>query len=490
MRRYRVAVFCPTEAERRVAIRILGGRALEHADVATIEAAADANDRDLHKYEGVAKLWCSPTELRRLRAANLTVDVLRQPAAPEADPRMSHQPPVAGELVRQLHDQADRVYIGMGLTVTDEPGTFRESTADIYSVRLSSPLDDDRRALLDELGIEVNEFEPPDKYWMYLNPDQREALTAQDWVLSVEPRRYAESLSPQLLAELAQPTEPGLLSSTDDETAEQYDVLLHRASDLDWVRVMLDATGQTEVLFAVDVMLRFRTHVEGDELRSLLAAVARLHEVRSVTPYRPPRLYLDHARRMIGLEALGARESARWSGDGQLVAIFDSGVDDGHPDLAGQIRMKRALVGDDPGDLLGHGTHVAGIIASTGKASGGAVTGCAPGAALAVYRVTDDEGRVQVPPHIGLFLQHAVDDGAKIINLSWGNALSGPYDTYALSLDTFIYEHPDILVVVAAGNDGQAPKGTHLFNTVGTPATAKNAVTVGAAIPTGRISQT
>ena len=49
-----------------------------------------------------------------------------------------------------------------------------------------------------------------------------------------------------------------------------------------------------------------------------------------------------------------------------------------------------------------------------------------------------------------------------------------------MTLDKFLRAHPDVLVVVAAGNSGKAPKGTLTFNTVGTPATAKNVLTVGA----------
>ena len=43
-----------------------------------------------------------------------------------------------------------------------------------------------------------------------------------------------------------------------------------------------------------------------------------------------------------------------------------------------------------------------------------------------------------------------------------------------------MYDNPEVLVVIAAGNAGTAPDGVHKFNTVGTPATAKNALTVGA----------
>src|SRR5262249_42030131 len=84
------------------------------------------------------------------------------------------------------------------------------------------------------------------------------------------------------------------------------------------------------------------------------------------------------------------------------------------------------------------------------------------------------------PPDLGELLSIATSLDAKIINLSWGTPLGGVYDQGARQLDKFVYDNPDVLVVIAAGNEGRAPDGNHKFNTVGTPASAKNAITVGA----------
>src|SRR5204862_804947 len=61
---------------------------------------------------------------------------------------------------------------------------------------------------------------------------------------------------------------------------------------------------------------------------------------------------------------------------------------------------------------------------------------------------------------------------ARISTNSWGSAVNGAYDVYSYNVDQFMWSHPDYLICFANGNSG-AP------NTVGSPATAKDCVSVG-----------
>lgn len=187
----------------------------------------------------------------------------------------------------------------------------------------------------------------------------------------------------------------------------------------------------------------------------------------------------DHARRIVGIEKVN-KGTERWTGKDELVAVVDSGIDSTHPDLAGCVASLESVKGAMKVDRVGHGTHVSGTIAGRGTASKGKIRGMAPGAGLVGLGIVAESGGLCLPPDLGELLHQVADKGAKIINLSWGTPVSGAYENGSMAVDTFARERPDVLIVVAAGNQGKAPMGYPTLYSVGTPATAKNVLTVGA----------
>lgn len=124
-------------------------------------------------------------------------------------------------------------------------------------------------------------------------------------------------------------------------------------------------------------------------------------------------------------------------GTGVLVAVLDSGVD-AHPQFEDLAMTHLNLV---DGHVATHGTSVASIIA--GK------EGIAPNAGLLDVRVLDDEGRGN-SYHVAEGIIAAVDQGAKIINLSLG-----VYQDSMLLRQAVNYAHEHgVLLVAAPGNDG------------------------------------
>jgi subtilisin family serine protease len=135
------------------------------------------------------------------------------------------------------------------------------------------------------------------------------------------------------------------------------------------------------------------------------------------------------------------------------VAVIDTGVDLGHPDLVGRLRSDGydfASDDADPGDEQGHGTHVSGIIAATLNNAEG-IAGLAPGVQILPIRVLGPNGGTDQAIAAGI--RYAVERGARVINMSLG----APFLVVnaAPESNRAIREAQDagVLVVVAAGNE-------------------------------------
>jgi subtilisin family serine protease/flagellar hook assembly protein FlgD len=133
------------------------------------------------------------------------------------------------------------------------------------------------------------------------------------------------------------------------------------------------------------------------------------------------------------------------------VAIIDTGVDVGHPDLAGKVvathdAMAGAASTVDVTDNVGHGTHVAGIVAAaTNNATG--VAGVGFDTSLMAVKAGDDGGFTD--DDIAQAILWAANNGARIINMSLGGAGS----TAVLSNAVSYAQAAGVLVVAAAGNE-------------------------------------
>lgn len=199
-------------------------------------------------------------------------------------------------------------------------------------------------------------------------------------------------------------------------------------------------------------------------------------DVIAVVPVPENKLHNDVAATIIHSDKLA---STGYTGKGQIVGVADTGLDTGklqtmHPDFKGQIEKLISLGRpNDASDVHGHGTHVAGSIVGTGEASDGQYKGTAPGAKLVFHSIENGKGKLVTD--VETILQEAYDEGARIHSNSWGANDKGEYSLSSMLFDRFLWEHPDMTVLVAAGNEGE--KG---FKTIGSPATAKNVIAVGA----------
>lgn len=185
------------------------------------------------------------------------------------------------------------------------------------------------------------------------------------------------------------------------------------------------------------------------------------------------------------------------TGKGVKVAVIDTGIDYTHKDFGNcneqQIRINSCSKIIDSFNFVsnnknafddnGHGTHVASTIAGNGD-----LKGVAPDASLMIYKVCNGGGECPEGAILG-GLERAIDpnqdfmydDKADIISMSLGGSASNPpeEDTFHLPINNAV----DVgsIVVIAAGNDGPDK------NTISSPGSMQNAITVGASCLTEQV---
>ncbi|SDM68046.1 Subtilase family protein [Lentzea albidocapillata subsp. violacea] len=155
------------------------------------------------------------------------------------------------------------------------------------------------------------------------------------------------------------------------------------------------------------------------------------------------------------------------TGKGIKVAIVDTGVDEKHPDLAGQQIAEKNFTSDpDTTDNVGHGTHVGSTVASHDSQYGGV----APGAQLLDAKVCVEFGCQESWILDGM--RWAAEQGAQVVNMSLGGGDTPEVDPLEQAVNDLTAQY-GTLFVVAAGNSGSP-------GSVSSPSTAEAALSVGA----------
>src|SRR5512132_2101017 len=222
--------------------------------------------------------------------------------------------------------------------------------------------------------------------------------------------------------------------------------------------------------------------------------LARLTGVRAVTP--DDKLQVQGAATTSTVTSVYpkvVKADAAWkrgiTGRGVTVAVLDTGIAPGLPDLAGRlVQVRNDLTGAtepcknlsgelDCNDRYGHGTFIAGLVAGNGASSGGKWKGVAPEASVLSVKAAGADGSADVS-NILAAIQWVVSFkdryDIRVLNLSLGTD-----STQDWRVDPFNYAverawAAGMTVVVAASNKGPAPK------TITKPADDPWVITVGA----------
>lgn len=254
----------------------------------------------------------------------------------------------------------------------------------------------------------------------------------------------------------------------------------------------------------------------GGNIETSLAEIRKIGKVVYVEPNA--RVYLlatpnepDFAR-MWGLHNTGQNggtddadidAAEAWdvtTGGDVIVAIIDSGLDTGHPDLAANLWVNPGEIAgngiDDDGngyiddvhgydfgggdsdtsdDIIGHGTHVAGTVGAVGN-NGVGVVGVNWNVKLMACKFADGAGNLDIAAGIEA-IEYAVAHGARVSNNSWG----GYGFSQALYDAVRMAGQNDHLFVAAAANDANDndqnpayPASFDLDNVIAVAATDRN----------------
>lgn len=363
-------------------------------------------------------------------------------------------------------------------------------------IQAKAPLTKGQKAELAAKGATILEYVPDNTYVCHYAPADLNALRTLPYVewANIYMRGF------KIAAALAAPSSENLPTRDFMEMAARperilngtpttVDVVFHGNVDPRTIREKVAAAAHID---PDDLQLsgqKARVSVQARYL-SELADIDEVRHIEKVTPYK---LHNNIARQILRLDNSNPGASARLEGEGQIVAVCDTGFDRGsttnvHPAFQGRVRKLYALGrphrANDPD---GHGTHVAGSVLGDGASSvlGHSVRGTAPKAHLVLQSVLDRFGGLGgLPADLReLFRSPYDNDGARVHTNSWGSVVGdGSYNSNSRELDDFVWSHRDCVICFAAGNEGKDGNRDGRIDGVSVtpPGTAKNCITIGA----------
>ncbi|EEP79093.1 predicted protein [Uncinocarpus reesii 1704] len=367
------------------------------------------------------------------------------------------------------------------------------SKSDYILVQTTAPLSDEQENQLEQLGVVIHEYVSQNTYLCGYKDSDLAQIRALDFVAWANV--YLDTFVIQPTLKSATPTAQSMsIFPTVRPTSKvrEVDVIFHH--DVDTQSESLKTAIATAARVDPDGLDISSSKVRLAVQEQYLEDLAALDHVRLIQRAYPAKLFNNIAVKLIDGEV--ELNGTAYEGEGQVVAVGDTGLDKGsmqdvHHAFKGRVKklypLGRASLGkaDDPD---GHGTHVCGSVLGDGESQtmGGRIRGVAVKSSLVVQSLLDSRGGLGgIPDDLtNLFLQPYKEDDAKIHTNSWGSNSSGqlPYDASSSEIDKFVWEHPDAVILFAAGNDGADVNRDGVIDEkqIGSQAAAKNCITVGA----------
>lgn len=380
-------------------------------------------------------------------------------------------------------------------------------------VQLTAPPVDSDLDVLNAAGARVVQYIPENAYLVWTkDAASGRALAARTAGSTLV--QYLEDYDPEYALSPALDARVGR-SETVDVTVQLFNEGQQSEDDIEMVTKLAAGIIEAPRPAVRDRYVNLRAAIAGDDL----AAIAALPTVVNVEPYKVPRLFGERQGQILAGNLDAARQSPSgpgylaWlaalgfsadPGDFSPVAVVDDGVDNGttapanselyledNPTLASRLAFSvtppgaatSAANGPD-----GHGSLNASIIAGYNSSVGTSVEdaegfnyglGIVPYGRIGNVRIFTPEFDIGYG-HSAMVADYAAR-GARISSNSWGADVQGDYDADSQEYDALTRDaeagaagNQELLFVFAAGNAGPS------LASVGSPATAKNVLSVGA----------
>jgi len=275
------------------------------------------------------------------------------------------------------------------------------------------------------------------------------------------------------LEEIAKKNEELIAKVEGIEKPEKVSAIISCKNPKEFAKKLENEYSQIKVLYVYDIINAIAVETTA---KDILETLSPMNEVELIDEDIEVHVMLDTSVPLLKVPEIW-RDGVE--GEGVVVAVIDTGIDDSHPDLKGKVIAKADFTSEKGTDMEnidgnGHGTHVASTIAGTGVASNGKYKGVAPKAKLVAAKVLASNGSGSFSGVIA-GIDWAVKQNVHVMNLSLGANVEGSCDgsdPVCQAVDAAMDK--GIVVCIAAGNSGPESK------TVGTPGCAKKVITVGA----------
>lgn len=360
-----------------------------------------------------------------------------------------------------------------------------------YLVQLDGPVQEQWKARLRDAGCVLRGYIPENTFLAEIAPDQTDRVGDLDFVRAVIPYEPEYKVQPFLREVVRYAADT---SQTED------------AADREWPRieVSVQTLAPEDASAVADALRNLKAevlHVSAGRRWGRVVAriiphptfiqtIATLGAVQWVEEVVPRELHNDFAVRAGHLNVTNVWAAYGLTGRRQVIGHADTGLDSGtmtnlHPDFFGRVRL--TIARGRPGDWSdthGHGTHTAGSILGDGSAITGQFRGVAFEAELVHQSVMDAGGGLGgLPMDLYELYLEAYTNAARLHSDSWGASVYGEYNADSRSSDEFMWDYPDMLLIFSAGNEGSDGNSDGVVDrdSIGSPGTAKNLLTVGAA---------